>query len=200
MSMNTHKIYLSVFAATCLLAAIVVGVWRERVRDQARRDAVIESQKSDISDIERRLASVREQTQNQIAELERRRKEVLVSPQRAPEVIRELVPMRTPIQSPALTTDSLPQPAPDAPSVSLNKQQQVDLAQYALACKQCSVERDQFEQQVRDEQEIVARQKIEIEAATKAAKGGSLWQRTKRVLKWGVIFGGAGYMLGRAQR
>jgi hypothetical protein len=198
--MNTHKIYLSVFAATCLLAAIVVGVWRERVRDQARRDAVIESQKSDISDIERRLASVREQTQNQIAELERRRKEVLVSPQRAPEVIRELVPMRTPIQSPALTTDSLPQPAPDAPSVSLNKQQQVDLAQYALACKQCSVERDQFEQQVGDEQEIVARQKIEIEAATKAAKGGSLWQRTKRVLKWGAIFGGAGYVLGRAQR
>jgi hypothetical protein len=198
--MNTHKIYLSVFAATCLLAAIVVGVWRERVRDQARRDAVIESQKSDISDIERRLASVREQTQNQIAELERRRKELLVSPQRAPEVIRELVPMRTPIQSPALTTDSLPQPAPDAPSVSLNKQQQVDLAQYALACKQCSVERDQFEQQVRDEQEIVARQKIEIEAATKAAKGGSLWQRTKRVLKWGAIFGGAGYVLGRAQR
>jgi hypothetical protein len=198
--MNTHKIYLSVFAATCLLAAIVVGVWRERVRDQARRDAVIESQKSDISDIERRLASVREQTQNQIAELERRRKELLVSPERAPEVIRELVPMRTPIQSPVVTTDSLPQPAPDAPSVSLNKQQQVDLAQYALACKQCSVERDQFEQQVRDEQEIVARQKIELDAATKAAKGGSLWQRTKRVLKWGAIFGGAGYVLGRAQR
>jgi hypothetical protein len=198
--MNTHKMYLTAFAVTCLLAAIFAGVWRERVRDQARRDAVIESQKSDISDIERRMAFVREQAQNQIAELERRRKELLVSPQRAPEVIRELVPMRTPIQSPVVTTDSLPQPAPDAPSVSLNKQQQVDLAQYALACKQCSVERDQFEQQVRDEQEIVARQKIEIEAATKAAKGGSLWQRTKRVLKWGVIFGGAGYVLGRAQR
>jgi hypothetical protein len=197
---NTHKVYLSILAAACVLATLFAFAWRERVRDQARRDAVMETQKSEISDIERRIASAGEQAQAQIAELERRRATLLATPERAPEVIRELVPMRTPVQSAEPAAASSAKSPPDAPSVSLNKQQEVDLAQYALACKECSVERDQFEQQVKDEQEIVSRQKIELDADKKAARGGSLWQRTKRIVKWGVMFGGVGYVIGRAQR
>lgn len=197
--MNAHKIYLAVFATLCVLGVVCAGAWRERVRDQARRDAVLEAQKSDIGDIERRITSARDQAQAEIAELERRRAALATTPQRASEVIRELVPMRTPIQSDA-PASTPPKPPPDAPSTTLTKQQEVDVAQFALACKECSVEREQLRQQVNDEQQIVSRQKVELDAEKKAAKGGSLWQRTKRVLKWGAIFGGVGYVLGRAQR
>ncbi|HVH87948.1 MAG TPA: hypothetical protein VM912_14570 [Terriglobales bacterium] len=104
--------------------------------------------------------------------------------------------MQSPIQ-PSPATQKSP---PDAPSATLTKQQEVDLAQYALACKECLVERDQFGQQAKDQQEIISRQKIELHAAKKAAKGGSFWQRTVRIAKWGAIFGGIGYMIGRTQQ
>ena len=39
--------------------------------------------------------------------------------------------------------------------------------------------------------------KQEAEEWKKAAKGGSKWQRTMRVVKYAVIFGGVGYALGR---
>jgi len=199
--MNTQKLYLIVFAVLCVLGVVGAGAWRERVRDQARRDAVLETQRSEISDIQRRIASDGEKAQAQIAELERRRKALSATPERAAEVIRELVPMHTSMQpaEPAAAT-SPPGSPPDAPSAILTKQQEVDLAQYALACKECSVERQQLQQQVNAEQQIVSRQKIELDAAKKSAKGGSLWQRTKRIVKWGIIFGGAGYVIGRAQR
>jgi len=37
----------------------------------------------------------------------------------------------------------------------LSKQQEVDLVQYPLTCKECSLQRDQLDQQVKDQQEII---------------------------------------------
>jgi len=89
--------------------------------------------------------------------------------------------MRSPIQQTAQLTTQSP---PDAPSAMLSKQQEVDLVQYPLTCKECSLQRDQLDQQVKDQQEIISRHKIEIDAAKKSAKGGSVWQRTVRIAKW----------------
>ncbi len=194
--MNLHKVYLSLFALLCVLVLILGSAWRDHVRDDARRDAVIETQKSDIAQIEEHIASARNEAASRIAELERERKHLAAQPSHAPEVIRELVPMQAPIQpsgNPAKTP-------PDAPGATLTRDQQVDLAQYALSCKECSIERDQLQQQSKDQQEIISRQQVELEAAKKSAKGGSVWQRAKRIAKWGAIFGATGYVIGRAQR
>lgn len=194
--MSIHKVYLSLFAVACVLVLIVGSAWRDHVRDDARRDAVIETQKTDIAQIEQRIVAAQNDAASRIAELERERKQLLVQPARAPEVMRELVPMRAPIQ-PSGNPAKAP---PDAPSATLTREQQVDLAQYALACKECTIERDQLQQQAKDQQEIISRQQVELDATKKSAKGGSVWQRAKRIAKWGAIFGATGYVIGRTQR
>jgi hypothetical protein len=195
--MNPHKLYLSLIAILIVCTVLVGSAWREHVRDDAKRDAVLETQKNDIAGLQQSVASAREQAQAQIADWERQRKQLVTMPARAPDVIRELVPMRTPIQE---TTTSGGASAPDAPSAVLSKQQEVDLANYALGCKECSLARDQLEQESKDQRQIIDRQKLEIDAAKKAAKGGSIWQRAVRIAKWGAVFGGIGYVMGRAQR
>lgn len=195
--MNPHKLYLSVIA-TLLAGTVLIGsAWREHVRDDAKRDAVLETQKTDIAGLQQSVAAAREQAQAQIADWERQRKELLTIPAHASEVIRQLVPLQTPIQQAAASGTSV---APDAPSAVLSKQQEVDLANYAIACKECSLARDQLEQQTKDQEQIIDRQELEIDAAKKAAKGGSGWQRAVKIAKWGAVFGGIGYVMGRAQR
>ncbi len=194
--MNIHKLYLSVFAVACVLVLVASSAWRDHVRDDARREAVIETQKSDIAQIEQRIAEARNDAASQIAELERERKQLFVQPARAPEIIRELVPMQAPIQ-PGGNPAKAP---PDAPSATLTRDQRVDRAQYALSCKECTIERDELQQQTKDQQEIISRQQVELDAAKKSAKGGSVWQRAKRIAKWGAIFGATGYVIGRTQR
>jgi len=195
--MNLHKLYLSLFLILCLGTVIVGAAWRDHVREDAHRDAVIETQQSDISGLVQRIAAARNDALAQIAALDNQRKALASTPQRAREVIRELVPMQSPIQQMAPLTPKSP---PDAPSALLTKQQEIELAQYAISCKQCSVERDQIESELKDQQEIISRQKVELNAAKKSAKGGSIWQRTVRIAKWGAIFGGLGYAVGRTQR
>jgi hypothetical protein len=195
--MNLHKVYITIFAVFCLIAVVFGAAWRDHVRDDAHRDAVLDTQKSDVAGLEQRIATARTETLAQLAAFDSQRKQLTSVPQRAPEVIRELVPMQSPIQQTAPLTASSP---PDAPSGVITKQQEVELAQYALSCKQCSVERDQLQGEVKDQEEIISRQKVEIDVARKSAKGGSIWQRTVRIAKWGAIFGGLGYVIGRTQR
>jgi|SRR6185437_2470984 len=195
--MNLHKLYLSLFAI-CALAVFIAGsAWREHVRDDARRDAVLETQKSDIAGLEQQIAEARNAAQTQIAALEREREAVSHAPERAPEIIRQLVPLQTPIEQTAPITTKSP---PDAPSAVITKQQEVDLAQYALSCKECATERDELRHETKNDADVITRQKLEIAAAKKSAKGGSVWQRSLRIAKWGLVFGGLGYVLGRAQR
>jgi len=195
--MNLHKLYLSLLFLLCLGTLIVGAAWREHVRDDARRDAALETQKLDIGQLEQRIAAARNDALTQIAALESQRKALPSMPQRAPEVIRELVPMQSPIRQTAPLTPKSP---PDAPSAVITKQQEIELAQYALLCKQCSVERDQLQGEVKDQQQIISRQNVELDAARRSATGGSVWQRTVRIAKWGAIFGGLGYVIGRTQR
>src|SRR5437016_417430 len=119
--MNLHRIYLGIFACLCVAAVVAGSGWRNHVRDAARRDAVVETQKSDIANLEQRIAAARNEAQSQIAELERRRMNVPIAPAQAPQIIRELVPMQSPMQQ---TAPLAPQSSPDAPSAVLTRQQE----------------------------------------------------------------------------
>ena len=52
--MNLHKLYLSVLVVLCFGTLIVGAAWRYHVRDDAHRDAVVETQRSDIAGLEQR--------------------------------------------------------------------------------------------------------------------------------------------------
>lgn len=192
-SAKLHKIYLIAIAAGIVLAAVVFSQWRQHVIDDAQRDATISTQKAGIADLEKKIADAQSAAQVEIIALEKQKQQVSTSPAQAPAVIREVLP-----NVPAPAKPDLPN-APQ-PQMTLTPQDQTDLAQFILSCKQCSVERNQLQSQVADQQQVIDKQKTELGAAMKAAKGGTVWQRTKRVLKWGAIFGATGYVIGRAQK
>jgi hypothetical protein len=196
-SSTLHKVYASAIALVVVLAVIVGAAWSSHVKDEAKRDAVIDAQKSDIAQLEQSIGDARKAAQEQIAALEQQKQLVIQQPSQAPTIIREQIPFSTPVMQTAPIEKAT---LPDAPVAQLTKQNEIDLAQYALACKQCNVDRDQLAGQVKSDEEIIGRQKTQLEASMKAAKGGSVWQRTKTILKWGAIFGGVGYAVGRSQR
>jgi hypothetical protein len=195
--MQKRYAYFVAGALVLLLVLIANVAWRERVRDDAHRDSIIAAQNSGIAEIRQKISADRDRLNSELADLERERKMLAVQPARAPEIIRELVPgMAAPTPTP---TSSQSPVAPDAPS-ALTPRQQAGLADYALTCKECELTRDALQQQVKDEQDEIARQKVQLQATNAAAKGGTLRQRMVRILKWGAVFGGIGYVVGRAQR
>ena len=60
--MNLHKVYITIFAVFCLIAVVFGAAWRDHVRDDAHRDAVLDTQKSDIAGLEQRIATARTET------------------------------------------------------------------------------------------------------------------------------------------
>jgi hypothetical protein len=210
-----HKIYAAALVALLVVAVIVATQWADHVRDEAKRDGVIEAQKSEIGDIEKRIADTKQQAAERIAALEQQKQKV--TPAQAPLIIRELIPGigLTPEQRANQPQPPTPQRGsaaaageqklPDAPEpqngkpLTLSPEDQVYLAQFGLGCKQCDFERAQLQAEAADLHEVIDRQKIELGAAMKAAKGGSVWQRTTRVLKWALPIGGIAYVIGRTQ-
>jgi hypothetical protein len=55
--MNPHKLYISSIAVICVLILILGSAWREHVRDDARRDAILGTQKSDIDTLQQNIAA-----------------------------------------------------------------------------------------------------------------------------------------------
>jgi hypothetical protein len=196
---NLHKAYLVAIAVGLALLVVVGFAWTAHVKDEAKRDAVIDSQKIEISRLEDESKAAYEATMKKLADLEQQKAQVIKAPSEAPEVLarllHELNPQASPIQQTAPVTKEMP---PDAPSAVLTKQNQIDLAGAALTCKQCFLEKEQLKAEVQTQAEIIDRQETELAAAMKAAKGGSVWQRTKTILKWGGIGGAIGYALAKA--
>jgi hypothetical protein len=186
---NPHKLYAGAIAAVVALALLVGGAWSSHVRDEAKRDAVIDAQKSDIAKLEQSIKDSAAAAREQIAALEKQKQTVIQQPQQAPTIIREQIPFSQPVlQTAPITKETLP----DAPVAQLTRLQEQELAQYALTCKQCSLDRDRLAGALKAKDEINARQKVELDAALKAARGGSIWQRTKKYAKWfgvGVLTG-----------
>jgi hypothetical protein len=207
---SLHKVYAAALVATVALALVVGSSWADHQRDDAKRDAVIDAQKSSIAELGQKIATAQQAAQAQIAELEKQKQQVVASPAQAPTIIREVLPSFE-ITPPAKANQSQPatpqqgspaaageQSLPDAPSYTLSQQDQVQLAQFILGCKQCSVEREQLQSQVSDQQQVIDKQKIELGAAMKAANGGSVWQRTKRAFKYIAIGGAIGFAAAKA--
>jgi hypothetical protein len=199
--MNPHKLYAAAIAAVVVLAIVVGAAWSSHVKDEARRDAVIDSQKTEISKLEQSIKDSAAAAREQIAALDKQKQLVIQQPAQAPTIIREQIPFSVPIaQTAPITKETLP----DAPVAQLTRQQEQELATYALSCKQCAVDREALTGQVSLQQQEIDRQKVELDAAMKAAKGGSVWQRAKRNGKWAAI-GGAGvvaleFIFGRKKR
>lgn len=199
--MNLHKVYIPAIVGVIVLSVAGAIAWGEKVKDEARREAVIASQQTEITKLQSKITEDQQQLKEEIAAVQQQKATVIREPSQAPEIIssllRQLNPKAAPVQQTApITKETLP----DAPTAVLTKQNQLDFAEAALSCKQCFLENQHYQVQLSDQQQIIDRNKVELSAALKAAKGGSFWQRTGRVAKWGAIFGAIGYTIGRSQK
>jgi len=201
---NLHWIYAAVIVVIVAIGAIVANSLVDHARDDAKRDAVIEAKNSTISDLEQRIASEKAIKDAALQQIDERIKDLQAHPAQAPSVIHEIIP-GFPAHSPDAskanqsqpTTQNQAKPAetgepPDSPGYVLTQQDQQKLAEFILGCKQCAIERDQLQSQVADQQQVIDAQKVQLAAAIKAAKGGSVWQRTKRAFKYLSIGGAIG--------
>jgi hypothetical protein len=194
---NLHKVYLVALAAGIVLAGIGGNAYGNYERAQAARDATIATQNSDISQLKNKIAVDESTAQAQIDVLAKQSKSLASHPDQAAVIIRGTVPFSTPLQQTApITIDTLP----DAPVGHITKQQEIELAQFGNSCKECSIERDQLQSQVNDQQQIIDRQKQEIAAAERVSKGGSIVHRTLTIAKWVVVAGATGYIAGRVEK
>jgi uncharacterized coiled-coil protein SlyX len=186
--MNPHKIYIPAIVVLIVLAVLIGSAWSAHVKDEARRDAVIHEQEETIADLHEAMDKRQAELKQQLSELEGRKQSVIKVPSSAPQIIREMIP--TPIQqTAAIEKDTLP----NAPVAVLTKQNEIDLAQFALSCKECDTRLQAVEADKADQTKQIAALTTERDAAMKAAKGGSVLQRLRRNAKWFVIGGLAGY-------
>jgi peptidoglycan hydrolase CwlO-like protein len=186
--MNPHKIYIPAIVVLIVLAVLIGSAWSAHVKDEARRDAVIHEQEKTIADLHEAMDKRQAELKQQLSELEGRKQSVIKVPSSAPQIIREMIP--TPIQqTAAIEKDTLP----NAPVAVLTKQNEIDLAQFALSCKECDTRLQAVEADKADQTKQIAALTTERDAAMKAAKGGSVLQRFRRNAKWFVIGGLAGY-------
>lgn len=199
--MNLHKVYAGAIAGVVVLAVVIGSAWSSHVKDEAQRDAVIESQKVQIADIEKKRDADLKALHDQLDAISQQKAQIIKVPSEAPDVLaqllREMNPKAAPIQQTAPITKEM---APDAPSAVLTKQNQIDLAEAALTCKQCFLEKSQLQSEVADQQKVIDGQKTELAAAVKASKGGSIWQRSKTILKWAAIGFAAGVVIDRSHK
>jgi uncharacterized coiled-coil protein SlyX len=186
--MNPHKIYIPAIVVLIVLAVLIGSAWSAHVKDEARRDAVIHEQEKTIADLHEAMDKRQAELKQQLSELEGRKQSVIKVPSSAPQIIREMIP--TPIQqTAAIEKDTLP----NAPVAVLTKQNEIDLAQFALGCKECDTRLQAVEADKADQTKQIAALTTERDTAMKAAKGGSVLQRFRRNAKWFVIGGLAGY-------
>jgi len=178
-------------AAVILIAAFVflVGYIRERERIAAF-EAETKVREQLQADAKKEIEQIRASMQAQIDALARQKQQVISQPQLAPQVIKEYVPFTSPLQQ---TQEITKQAPPDAPSAILTKQQEVELAQFALNCKQCDVERDGLNSQMAEKDKIIASQAEELKQAKTVIKGGTKKQRFIRTLEALAIGGAIGY-------
>jgi hypothetical protein len=201
-------------AIAVALAAAAIGFrsWLDARDDRAQMAATIASQNSIISAAEKREQDRAQQladTLKQIAVL----KSSVQSPQ---QVIREIpqylpplpqpletIAPKTPAGAPAQPGEATAgasgaakagQQLPAAPDVRVPSADLKPLFDYVQDCRACQAKLAAAQQDSQDERTKNDALTKERDAAVKAAKGGSVWTRTVRVVKWVAVGFAVGYL------
>jgi len=216
---GTAERRIATIAVAVALGAGVIGFqsWLQEHDDRAQMSATIASQNSIIAAAEKREQDRAQQladTLKQIADL----KASVATPQ---QVIRELPQFLPPLPQPLSTiapagtgaastpsgqagaaeqtaggktgTPEHPGEAP-TPDVRVPSADLKPLFDYVQDCRACQAKLAAVQQDAQDEQTKNDALAKERDAAVKAAKGGSVWTRTLRAVKWVAIGFAAGYV------
>ena len=214
--LGTAERRVAAVAFAVAIAAAVVGArsWLDEREQRVQLAATVASQNSIIAAAEKREQDRAQQladTLKQIANL----KATVQTPQ---QVIREIPQYLPPLPQPLQTIPPMdsaqhsgqtPQQGtagsagtaqgataqlPSAPDVRVPAGDLKPLFDFVQDCRACQAQLAAAQQDASDEREKNAALTKERDAAVKAAKGGGVWSRTVRVVRWVAIGFGVGYL------
>jgi hypothetical protein len=186
----SHKVTAIVAGIIFVLGAIFLYGYVQEQKARAAFEAEAKVRQEEQAKSADQIKALQRQMENALSALEAQKQTVIRQPQQAPQIIREFLPTSTPIQQTVPVTKEM---LPETPVAVLTKQNELDLAQYALTCKQCDVERESLKSQAVEKDKIILSQTEELKAAKTAVKGGTKKQRFVTALKWIVVGGAIGY-------
>lgn len=183
---------MAIAAGLALLAFVAFGfrVWQQQHDDQVKMQGTLESQKTVIAAAERREQDRSEQLRVTLEQFAAQKRAVTTPGQ----VIRALPDLLPPLPVPLemVAAPVSPGGAPQPPSLHIPPEDLKPLYDLVLDCRACQAERESMRKDLDDEHTKQDALSKERDAAVKAARGGSLWTRSKRAAKWvgiGIIIG-----------
>jgi hypothetical protein len=211
-----RSVYLILAAGAIVLTALLWRSSLEHAREDAHRDAVIEQSQHEIraaddaiKGYESQLGELSHAAGAKISELQTELQRLRRDPAAARQAVLTVAGPAKEVQAPAKADDDPPedQDFPDAPSASkngvrLDAAQTQKLAEELNACQQTSVSEQTCKLELALKDHILGKADEKVKAANdardaalKASHGGSVWQRTWRVIR-PVGCGGAGAGVG----
>jgi hypothetical protein len=211
-----RSVYLILAVGAIALTALLWRSSLEHAREDAHRDAVIEQSQHEIraaddaiKGYESQLGELSHAAGAKISELQTELQRLRRDPAAARQAVLTVAGPAKEVQAPAKAADDPPedQDFPDAPSASkngvrLDAAQTQKLAEELNACQQTSVSEQTCKLELALKDQILGKADEKVKAANdardaalKASHGGSVWQRTWRVIR-PVGCGGAGAGVG----
>jgi hypothetical protein len=183
---------MAIAAGLALLAFVAFGfrVWLEQHDDQLKMQGTLDSQKTVIAAADRREQDRSEQLRVTLEQFAAQKKAV-TTPGQVIRALPDLLPsLPVPLQMVAAPVS--PGGTAQQPSLHIPAEDLKPLYDLVLDCRACQAERESLRKDLDDEHAKQVALSKERDAAVTAARGGSIWTRTKRAAKWvgiGIIIG-----------
>ncbi len=171
---------------------LFVHEFRNHGADVSSMEKIIQANKVDFDKKDAENKTANDNLKTQLAQIAAQRAQVIQVPSSAPVVIRETIPLSTPIVQTAPITA---QTKPTDVVGQLTLQQEQDLAQFGLSCKTCDAKLAALQGQDANKDKQILDLQGSLKKAEETAKGGSPWKRALKVI--GVVgCAGGGAWLG----
>jgi hypothetical protein len=189
--------HLALYGAVVAIAGLGAYGYHVKALDVAEAKAKAAAEEQIIGTIQKRMDDREKEFKDQITTLLAMKSAPATTPaqivERIPQYFPQLQPTLQQPVNPQTGKPDLAAPAQlvfDAPQAKILNDTLVD-------CKVCSLERDKLKVDLADQKNITLERTNEVQQWKKAAAGGSIWKRAGRVLKWGAIGFGIGYVVAK---
>jgi hypothetical protein len=192
-------IRLAAFCAAVILAAALFYAWRAERRDRGLLAADLAKTQQALSEATARQVDRDQQLAKLLASFEERKRTVVAPAQIIQQLPHELplpVPLNltppTPTSSSDASGSSRPADITSLPQVALPAADLKPLYDFAVDCNACRARLSAATSDLADERTKSAALGRERDNALRVARGGSIWRRVGRAVKWFVIGAAAG--------
>ena len=191
MNLDTHHVLL--YGAVTIVASVGAYAYHLRAIDVATAKAQVQAQQTVIDAAQKRMDDREKEFKDQITTLLAMKSTPATTPTQIVERIPQLYPQLQPTLQPAVNPQTGQVDTSKPPNLVFDAPQAKALNDQLVECKICQVSLTKAQADLVDTNTKLAGVTKERDDWKIAAKGGSIWKRTGRVLKWAAIGVAIGY-------